>query len=700
MPHPIVFYTGNTVAMPGDTICVRGEDLNNLKEAVLSDGRQTVPVELCQLCAQSFKLTVPERLSPGVFTFSARSGDEVLSFELNRPVVRWLQGDAGNCASPGGWLRVNGECMRVVPEKTPSLTLCLPSGERTLAPSRVHDDYSVGFALPVLAPGEYPARYGNGFAEVPVAVRVAEKPETGWPETIYNIEAEGVPTDGHSDCTEALRALLMRVDAAGGGVVRFPKGRFHLTGCLRVPRRCVLRGEGYRKTQLFWTDEWQRPLPERDEDGWRHWEPLPLPEAMLTIAGDCAIEGMDFSAARLGGLFAIGTKELPARNVRLEGVRVNQNAFAGNLMTARHAKYNYPERCRVLGETMMDQTDMLRIFGDNVQIIGCDFAWSGRPSSHKNDVRSLLIRDTAFWGKTAVDDWMPLGTLHNAIIEDCEIREWTTGFGGDNIYFARTRMMDVIDNNREAFTTDIATGIDYAGPAAGGGTSFTFPETVDMANAMPGSKLCILSGRGAGQYRTVASVAGHTVTIEEPFAAAPDERSCLTVNAMFSNWYFVDLALDNAGALQFYTAQNNTVVDGARIMRSGGVGGWGQFVYGGVANNWYNSYVRNHFSDCNYYHMGGWYMDPALPGSSFLSASAYGKGTVNLCCMMRGNHMTDRGLLYLCGCHAPAVMEDAVLDRNRSEGCECGICVDGKPERLLLVGNECENTKIDVLRRT
>ena len=181
MPHPIVFYTGNTVAMPGDTICVRGEDLNNLKEAVLSDGRQTVPVELRQLCAQSFKRTVPERLSPGVFAFSARSGDEVLSFELNRPVVRWLQGDAGECVSPGGWLRVNGECMRVVPEKTPALTLCLPSGaKQTLAPSRVYDDYSVGFDLPMLAPGEYPARYGNGFAEVPVTVRVAEKPETGW----------------------------------------------------------------------------------------------------------------------------------------------------------------------------------------------------------------------------------------------------------------------------------------------------------------------------------------------------------------------------------------------------------------------------------------------------------------------------------------------------------------------------------------
>lgn len=142
----------------------------------------------------------------------------------------------------------------------------------------------------------------------------------------------------------------------------------------------MIRGEGYRRTQLFWTDEWQRKLPA--EDGWPHGEPLPLPEAMLTAESDFAIEGIDFSAARLGGLLAAGTKERPARNVRLTGVRVNQNAFAGNLMTARHAKYNYPERCRVLGETMMDKTDMLRIFGENVRIVDCDFTWSGRPFSN------------------------------------------------------------------------------------------------------------------------------------------------------------------------------------------------------------------------------------------------------------------------------------------------------------------------------
>lgn len=697
MPRPIVFYTGNTVAAPGDTVCIRGEDLEGLRDATLSDGRRTQPVVLQQLCAQSFKFTVPETFSPGAFAFSAQSEAGKAEFLLNAPVVRWLQGDEGEGATGGGWLRLNGECMRVTEGAPPSLTLRLPDGEKALAPERVYDDYSVGFAMPALAPGAYPARYCNGFTQTDVTVKIVRAAEEEWPAAVYDAAAEGVPTDGRNDCTDALRALFARVEAAGGGVVRFPKGRFHLTGCLRIPRRCVIRGEGYRRTQLFWTDEWQRKLPA--EDGWPHWEPLPLPEAMLTAESDFAIEGIDFSAARLDGLLAAGTKECPARNVRLTGVRVNQNAFAGNLMTARHAKYNYPERCRVLGETMMDKTDMLRIFGENVRIVDCDFTWSGRPFSNLHQMRNLLIRNTAFWGKTAVDDWMPLGTLHNAIIEDCEIREWTTGFGGDNIYFARTRMMDVIDNNREAFTTDIATGIDYAGPAVCEGLRFTFPDAVEMTNAAPGSKLCVLSGRGAGQYRTVKAVSGHTVSIEEPFAVEPDESSNLTVNAMFSNWYFVNLTLDNAGALQFYTAQNNTVVDGAAISRSGGIGGWGQFVYGGVANNWYNSYIRNRFSDCNYYHMGGWYMDPALPGSSFLSASAYGRGTVNLCCLMRGNTMTDRSLLYLCGCRAPAVMEDPVLDGNHSVDCECGILLEGEPVRPLLCGNVFENTKNGVLRR-
>lgn len=384
-----------------------------------------------------------------------------------------------------------------------------------------------------------------------------------------------------------------------------------------------------------------------------------MPQPIIFYTGNTVARPGDALCVRGEALSALtdatlsnGEQTLP---VALEQLCAQSFNFAGNLMTARHAKYNFPERCQVLGETMMDQTDMLRITGENISITGCDFSWSGRPFSHLHAMDFLLIQDTAFWGKSAVDDWMPLGTLHNAIIEDCEIREWTTGFGGDNIYFARTRIQDVLDNNRESFTTDIATGIDYAGPVSGGGQQFVFPETVDMQNALPGSKLCILSGRGAGQYRTVTAVSGHMVTIDTPFAAEPDEASVLTVNAMFSNWYFVHLTVENGGALQFYTAQNNTVVDGAEIIRSGGIGGWGQFVYGGVANNWYNSYVYNHFSDCNYYHMGG--------------------------------------------CRAPAVMEDPVLDGNRSIGCECGIYVEGAPLRLLLSGNTAEDTKTEILYR-
>lgn len=321
MPRPIVFYTGNTVAAPGDTVCIRGEDLEGLRDATLSDGRRTQPVVLQQLCAQSFKFTVPETFSPGAFAFSAQSEAGKAEFLLNAPVVRWLQGDEGEGATGGGWLRLNGECMRVTEGAPPLLTLRLPDGEKALAPERVYDDYSVGFAMPALAPGAYPARYCNGFTQTDVTVKIVRAAEEEWPAAVYDAAAEGVPTDGHSDCTDALRALFSRVEAAGGGVVRFPKGRFHLTGCLRIPRRCVIRGEGYRRTQLFWTDEWQRKLPA--EDGWPHWEPLPLPEAMLTAESDFAIEGIDFSAARLGGLLAAGTKERPARNVRLTGVRVN-----------------------------------------------------------------------------------------------------------------------------------------------------------------------------------------------------------------------------------------------------------------------------------------------------------------------------------------------------------------------------------------
>lgn len=696
MKKPVVFYSGNTVVRAGNIVCVRGEYFELNWTASITDGVNAEPVELQQLNRQSFKFQIPKNFQDGVYTLQL-CGEECLTLTLNAPKVRWMQGNQGETGTADGWIRMQGECLRVTNDAKlyAEFTSCDGAVTR-MEPQRVYDDYSVGFSLEGMAEGEYRVAYYNGFASCDCgAFTVASSVESSWGKEVYNVQEYGVPKDVVTDCTEALISLLERVKREGGGIVYFPRGRYRLTGGFHIPQGVILRGDGYERSQIFWTDEWHemRVL----EDGKEHWMPTPLPEVMITADGNFAIEGLEFAAARIGRLFQLGTSEKPVKNVRIENVRVNANAFAGGHLHARHGQYNYIGRCEVLKETMMDKSDMFSIFGSNITIKDCKFLWSGRMFNFGGNMDHLLIQNVIFGGATAVDDWMPIGTLDHAILEDSEIHEWTCGCGGNNIYMARMKIQDVVDNNREAFTTDITAGIDYHGPAKMDGLSFTFPEEIEMEKAKPGSVLCILSGTGAGQFRTVKEVQGQTVTIDEPFLVTPDEQSHLTVNYMFRNWYFTDITLDNGGSLQFYTAQGNTVVDGMKITRSGGVKGFGQRVYSSVANNWYNSYINNTFSDGNYYHMGGWYIDQNLPGSSFLCTNARNitDEPINLCCTIRGNDMRDNTLIYIDDAVGGGIC-DAVVESNHSADCRCGIYIGGSPERLLLSENSFERVDQEI----
>lgn len=169
-------------------------------------------------------------------------------------------------AVPGGWVCLCGECMRITAEQAPALTLRLPGGDSLcLSPSRVYDDYSVGFSLPALAPGEYPARYSNGFGETDVLLRVAQPPEAAWPKAIFPVEVEGVPTDGHSDCTAALQALLDRVSAAAWCVC--PRAAFILPVACTSPAAVCSRAQAIAKPNCSGRMNGSAPCPRRMAGG-------------------------------------------------------------------------------------------------------------------------------------------------------------------------------------------------------------------------------------------------------------------------------------------------------------------------------------------------------------------------------------------------------------------------------------------------
>ena len=695
---PVVFYSGNTVVRAGNVVCVRGEFFDLEWKGSISDGKSSQPVELMQLNSQSFKIQIPKNFADGIYILELK-GREPLTIALNVPKVQWMQGDEGEFSTSRGWVRMQGECLRIDGNYSPYAVFTACDGTVTrMVPQRIYDDYSVGFALAGLEEGQYSVTYHNGFASCDCGMlTVAPSPESLWGKKVINVTEYGLSGKAEGDCTNALNELLARTGTEGGGILYFPRGRYHLTGPLYIPQGVILRGDGYKRTQLFWTDEWNED--KTLDNGETRRMPVQLPEAMITCDGDIAVEDMEFAAARIGGLIAAGSSEKPVRNIRIENVRVNIVTIPGTW----HAQHHFEAHCKVIKEIFSDESDLFRIWGSNVKILNCDLNWASRLFCFDCCMDHLLIQNVVFGGTSTFRYWMPMGTLNHAIIEDNEIHEWTTGFGGNNIYFARTTIQDVLYGDREAFSSDITTGIKYHGTTVMDGCRFTFPDDVDMTNARPGSKLCILSGTGAGQFRYVREVDGQTVIIDRPFDAAPDEQSHFTVNYMFTNWYFKDITIDNAGMLQFYVAQGNTVVDGVKITRGAGIKGYGQFTYNGVQNNWYNSYVNNDLSEGNHYHLDGWYdyhdggmeKGKKLPGYSFLFVAGRPKELINMCCMVRGNRLRDDCLLYLYSAGDGSV-SDAVLDENYSSDCRCGIYVEGNPERLLLWDNTCERVEEDI----
>ena len=120
---PIIFYSGNTVVRPGNAVVIRGEYLDEIREITVSDGKSAEKAEILQGNRQSFKFIIPNNLQEGVFTVKMKTADGEYERKLNITVVRWVQGDEGKAATPGGWIRINGECLRINSKRNPYLTL-------------------------------------------------------------------------------------------------------------------------------------------------------------------------------------------------------------------------------------------------------------------------------------------------------------------------------------------------------------------------------------------------------------------------------------------------------------------------------------------------------------------------------------------------------------------------------------------------
>lgn len=621
---PRVFWASDPVR-PGETVMVHGSDLGDaatpatVEMARFDDGDPAaapttpatrpaapdhwarVPVLQAGDDGRTLKFAVPAAWQPGVFACRVTAGgsasDPVL---VNAPDPWWVQGDEGEAASPGGWLRVFGKSLAAggdAAAAAEALARLEPEagGEPTpLRPAAGSDDYGLRFDVPpAVPPGKYAVRVHNGRggpAAWRLAGTVAIAPAPTVPAAVYSVlESYGpdavkamrktlVKYNQPADRTAGILAALKKATDSGGGVVYFPAGRYTIKGPLEVPPRTVLRGEGEGLVTLWWgTGHFN--LDGGDARGRER--PADDPKAPPVL-----IHGRDFGLEDLSLYLPIDYQQGIVADDRFRMARVRVRIDHYWLVQGRG------------GGTVAR-------LGRNFSVTDCDVLAKGDglvPGRY-----GVIARNKVAANKSNT----PMGSARGVVVEDNQFVSMDptayqniAGTGRD-VYYARNRHEALYAHQADySFTFDAGAGA-YLGGLVADGTHLTlaadpvYPKWAPEAGEVwrRTAAVFILDGRGAGQWRDVTANRGRAWEVDRPFDVPPDATSVASIvtfngRVLVLNNRFEDANWVNAGygTSVDVACAGNELVRCAELMNHGVLDDPGRH---GIEPSWHVQYFDN-----------------------------------------------------------------------------------------------------------
>jgi hypothetical protein len=604
---PVIFWVSDPVR-PDETVLMTGDfgDDAVVEVARLDDPKPTTPAAslaaalqpkewrraaVLQKSRACLKFTLPADWKMGVFACRVTCGGKACAPVLiNAPGPWWVQGDAGDAATPGGWLRVLGRSLNF---GGPSLLRLQPAaGNAVTLEAKAADGYSLRFDAPAgLAPGAYMAFVHNGLggdAAWRAAGTVRIDPPADWPKEIFSVLDTYGPdaaTEARKslvkyrpipDRTEGIQAALAKAKANGGGVVYFPAGRYGVKGEVQVPPRTVLRGEGEGLVVLWWGSG-RFNLDGGSDLGYAPPPDAPKPPATLLSGRQFALEDMSLYLP-LEYQTAIAAQD----SVRLRRVRVRID-HSWTLHTQRY------------------EGTVVRM-GRNCEVSDCDILAKGAaliPGEF-----GLVARNRVMAGKTPC----PMGGARQLIVEDNAFTSMhPTAYQniagqGRNLYYARNRHEAMHVHQADFSFTFDASSAAYCGKVAETrGTQLTlaadptYPKwAAESSNLWKRAAVCILDGRGAGQWRDVVANHGRDWTLDRPFDVAPDAASVITIvpfngRALVIGNRFEDANWVNAG----FGTSLEVIYAGNQLYRCAQLLNYGSAPHGDVEPSWYIQFLDN-----------------------------------------------------------------------------------------------------------
>ena len=696
---PSIFWASDPVG-PDETVLVCGDGFGQtptVELAALSQeatagppGKLTFPdsgqrVEALQPSDQSLKFVIPADWQPGAYAFRIIGAEGQSDWHsLNAPTVYWGQGDNGTAASPGGRLRLFGRC--ISHGNTGARVWLTREGEQSV---QLEIEQATPWSLTArspdsLAEGQWLARVHNGCVadRYGTAITLA-KPES-WPEKVFNVQDFGALGDSTAGDGNAIRLALKEAEKAGGGVVFLPRGMYHVTGPLSIPRYTVLRGEATHLVSLFWSDT---ETPHNLIEGTDHFgvEDLTL-HCTNYIHGIAAEVGKDTS----GHTF-------------LRRVRVRADLYRGHLKQEEVA-----ERFRTAMGLSTGGGDIVRFGGPNIEISDCDLYGSGR-SLYLLRPRGGRVTGNTFyngrWGWYCIDGSDGLIFENNRILSadlmstGGSLNCYSSAYS-QNVWYAHNRIERAHGWDREAMTSDAGYGAYYGSAAEITPDTLTLAEDPDWRRKADwtGAGVFILGGKGMGQYRIIAAYDGRTVTLNRPWDVLPDQRSLITITMLQRQYLFIGNEFEDVGiALQYYGTSIDHVAADNKCTRGGGFYNSGRW-YRHFQPSWYCQFIGNEILEGNNYRFGP--NNATGAGASFLGTQGLqaqgGTAPLALCNVHRRNHLHNNAELRFLGVNKEHPgLRDLVAEHNLVENAARGVYMDSGCTGVLLRKNRFNNVQLE-----
>ncbi|MEI6712547.1 MAG: glycosyl hydrolase family 28-related protein [Verrucomicrobiota bacterium] len=612
----------------------------------------------------TLKFVVPKEWAQGIWLCRVRNGAEVSSpVFLNAPSVWWWNGDLGESASPGGWVRVFGKALSFGEVSRARLTGL--AGQSVLLTAEESNGYALKFRLPnELADGEYELSVHNGMggdATWTAAGRVKVRAAPVWKGDTFNVKDFGPKP------AEALVAALEKARLNGGGIVFLPRGRYPVKDILQIPPGTILRGESMDLVSLYWPD-------------------FEKPPSELITGSNYVVEDVSLYCQLHKNVVTDNAK---SESVALRRVRIRANCyFAIEDVAKEFRKRRGPA-------SHMECGAAVELRGRNVEVTDCDIYASNKGIRINRAKTGIVARNRIRYGgrgynientdRLIFEDNLVEG--NNLVSIGNDIATFWTNYC-QHIYFAHNKLRQMYGADREMMTGDGAGGAYFGTLAAVSGTAITLagdPEFHDYApkphTDWTGAAVQVLSGKGAGQYRFVTANAGREWQVDRPWTVEPDTQSKIAIAPFRGRCLFIGNECEDGGPFQLYAAAHESIVAENKGSRMDGFLVWGLNPHAwGYQPSWYCQFLDNEILVGNGYGSRGAGMSTVAGDEAKTFAGPLVYGTV-----FRRNKLHNNSGISLSG-----ATSETVLEHNEIRNADVGIRIRDTVRGTLLRENVIE----------